>query len=325
MRLRESSKKPLLSVVTITDRDFEVCRKAIDFLKAQTALGDLELVIVAPSLDALGLEVEEVECFPSLQIVVVGAIESTGHAMAAGVRAARADWVAYCEEHSFPDPGWAAALIEAQADTWAAVGCSIANANPGTLVSWASLLGEFGPVAAPVRSGEVKFLGGHHASYRKELLLPFGELLDSLLEFEVALHQALLAGGHRLYLTGDAVSSHLNISRLGPFIKSDYLGQRGFGAMRWRGQGWGLSRRLVYAAGTPLIPLLRLARSVKHVWRCGRGRIPWIFPVMAVAMIAGAVGEAAGYLFGAGQASAGRVDIELDRPSFISASDREII
>lgn len=308
----------------VTNSDYEACRTAIGFLKQQTALDHLELILVAPSRAALRLDEADVEGFPFLQVVEVEGLPSTGIALAAGVRAARADWVNYCEEHSYPEPGWAEALIAPQQGPWAMVGSAMSNANPGTYTSWAALLGEFGPVVVPVESGEIHYLGPHHASYRRDLLLAFGDMLEPLLEFEAALHDALRAQGHRLYLAADAVSSHVNLSQPGSFIKSDFLGQRGFGSMRWQGQGWSWPRRLFYAAASPLIPPLRLARSVKDVRRCskGKGLVPWIYPIMAVAMVAGAVGEALGYLFGTGRAAADRLDLELDRNAFIVEADR---
>jgi hypothetical protein len=324
MTRQQDVSMPKLSVVLVTQNDYEACRKIVGFLKEQTALADLEVVLVAPSLESLRLDEADVRVFPSFEVVEIGAVETTGAAVAAGVLAARAEWVAYCEEHSYPRPNWAEALIEAQNGPWAAVGCAMENANPGTLTSWATLLGEFGPVVAPVDSGEVSYLGGHHATYRRELLLEFGEMLDRLLEFEVALHESLRSRGHRLYLAAEAVSAHVNVSQPLAYIKSDYLGQRGFGAMRWQGQGWSWPRRLAYAAGMPLVPLLRLVRTVEHVRRCSRGRglAPRIYPLMFVAMLAGALGEAMGYLFGAGRAAAERIDIELDRQSFVSPGER---
>lgn len=316
----------MLSVIVITRDDYEVVRGVVGCLKRQTALSDLELVIVAPSLAALQLDEEDVAVFPSVEIVESGDIASTGAAFAAGVRGASAEWVVYCEEHSYPRSEWAKALIQEQSGPWAAIGCAMDNANPGTMTSWASLLGEFGPLVVPVDSGEVQYLGGHHSAYRRELLLALGDMLEPMLEFEVGLHETLRSRGHRLYLAADAVSDHVNVSRLSAFVLADYLGQRGYAAMRWQGQGWSWLRRLVYAAAMPVVPLLRLGRSVGHVRRCGKGRGlgPRVYPVMLVAMVAGAVGEALGYLFGAGESAASRLDIELDRAAHLSTIDRQI-
>ena len=43
--------------------------------------------------------------------------------------------VAFGEEHCFPEPGWAQALIDAHREDYAAVGPAMHNANPDTIVS----------------------------------------------------------------------------------------------------------------------------------------------------------------------------------------------
>lgn len=316
--------RPSLTVVMISRDDYEPCRTTVEFLERQTVLDQIELIIVAPSRQTLRLEEGDVEAFSWVQVVEFGEVDSTGAAFAAGARAARADWVIFGEEHSYPEPEWAEALIEAQQGPWAVVGCAMANANPDTITSWAHLFGQFGPVVVPVEPGVASYLAGHHSAYRRDLLLPFGDELPRLFESEIALHHALKAQGYEFFLAADAVSSHVNLSRLWPYIKIDYLGQRGFGATRWRALGWDWPRRLAYAAACPLVPFLRLARFSRDAWRGGRGRgiLPWVFPIMGLAMIAGAAGEAMGYLFGARGIAERRIDLELDRYAYTVDSDR---
>jgi glycosyltransferase involved in cell wall biosynthesis len=124
---------PEMSVVIVTPHRYETIRKTIKHLRAQTARDRLEVIIVAPSADKLGLDEAELEDFLQFRVVEVGAIKSTGGALAAGVRQARAPLVAYAEEHSYPHPAWAEALIKAHCQPWAAVGAVIANANPSTV------------------------------------------------------------------------------------------------------------------------------------------------------------------------------------------------
>ena len=88
---------------------------------------------------------------------------------------------------------------------------------------------------------------------------------------------------------------------------------------------WSRARRLLYAAGSPLIPILRVARSISDIRRTGRGRtlLPQIIPVLLLGTFSGAVGEALGYLLGARPRDvAGRFEIELDRYAFVNRADR---
>jgi len=316
--------RPALSVFLITRGGYESIRRTVAFLKRQTALGDLELILVAPSREALQLDEEDVTAFRWFQVVEVGAFDSSGTAFAAAVRVARANWVMYGEEHSYPSPNWAEVLIEAQRGPYAVVGCAMTNDNPDTSTSWAALLGQFGPVVTPVESGVADYVAGHHSSYRRELLLEFGDDLPALLEAEVALHHALAARGHQLYLAAGAVSSHVNVSKFSAFVKLEFMGQRLFGALRARSLAWSWPRRLFYAAASPLIPLVRLARAAGDVRRVGRDHDlgVGIYPIMGLAMIAGAAGEALGYLFGGGGVASQRIDLELNRYAYTVESDR---
>ena len=167
--------RPSLSVFLVTRSDYEAVRKTISFLEVQTALDRLELILVVPSVETLQPDEEDLAAFRWLQVVEVGPFESSGIAFAAAVRAARAPWVMYGEEHSYPAPNWAEVLIEAQQGPWSVVGCAMTNDNPGTLTSWAHLIAQFGPVVVPVESGEAGYVAGHHSSYRRDQHLEFGE------------------------------------------------------------------------------------------------------------------------------------------------------
>jgi hypothetical protein len=310
----------------VTPRHYRTCRKTIGYLRRQTARELLELIIVAPSRGELEVDQQELACFHSYQVVEVGRLESTGRAMAAGVRAARADVVVYAEEHSFPEPDWARVLIEAHRQPYAAVGCAVRNANPRSLCSWANLFGQFGPAVAPVASGVTSFLAGHHSSYKREVLLAYGDRLGELLDNECALHIDLRGKGHVLYLAGEAISSHVNISRLGWYCRQDYLGQRGFAVARARAGRWSGFRRALYVAAAPLIPLVRLRRSVRDIVRSGRSRqlLPGVLFLIVPALVCGAVGEALGYVLGDARDNPGKkLLIELDRYAYVDERDRQ--
>jgi Glycosyl transferase family 2 len=77
----------------------------------------------------LGLEESELRDFLQFRVVEVGTINSTARARATGVRHASAPVVALTEDHAYPAPGWAEALINAHKEGWAAVGPVMANAN----------------------------------------------------------------------------------------------------------------------------------------------------------------------------------------------------
>jgi len=306
--------QPELSVVTVTPDGLEAIERTLAALRAQEVSDRMEVVVVAPG--ELQGDAESLRGFGATQRVAIGEIKTLGRAIAAGMRVATGPVVAYAEEHSYPEPGWAAALIERHREPWAAVAWSLENANPERVTSWAHLLGDFGPAVAPVPAGEFEGpLPWHHVSYKREELLARRDRLEELLETEVLLHRELVAGGGRLYLEGGAASRHVNVSRLSSHLRSHYHGGRGFGGDRWRFDGWSPGRRLAYALAFPLVPLVRLRRLLPDIRRARArsGRRPGLIPLLALGLTCDAFGEAVGYLRGPGRSRQHRLSIELER------------
>ena len=309
-----------LSVVTVTPGGLGAIERTLAALRAQEPIDRMEVVVVGTR--KVPDEADSLTGFGAVRTVSIGEIESLGGAIAAGVRVATGPIVAYAEEHSYPEPGWAEALIKRHRGPWAVVAWSLENANPEGLTSWAHLLTDFGPAVAPVASGERDGpLPWHHVSYKRNHLLACGDRLQEMLETEGLLHQDLLARGERLYLEGAAASRHLNVSRLRSHLKSHYHGGRGFGSARASLDAWGPARRIIYALGFPLTPVVRLRRLLTDVRRVRTqsGRRPGLIPLLALSLAVDALGEAIGYLRGPGRSRRLRLSIELERERYLSS------
>ncbi len=98
------SSSPEMSVIIATPDSYEIIRKTIGYLRAQTAKDRLEIVIVAPSQDALGLIESDLAGFHSYKVVEAGEIRVLTDAKVAGVAGASAPIVAFAEDHCFPEP-----------------------------------------------------------------------------------------------------------------------------------------------------------------------------------------------------------------------------
>ena len=240
-----------MSVVLVTPDDYQAIRKTVQHLRAQNVKNELELIIVAPRRATLDLDPKELADFFDYRVVEVGTIESGGHAVAAGIRQARASVVVYVEEHSYPAPDWAEALIRAHRQPWAAVGPVMLNANPGSMISWAALFFDFSAFVAPAHAGVVGALPSHQTSYKRALLLDYGLMLEHMLEAEVFLQQDLQAKGYQLYLEPAARTAHLNVSRFGSFLRQEYYGYRQFAANRARHECWSPLRRWLVHRSRP--------------------------------------------------------------------------
>lgn len=313
---------PDMSVVVVTPDRYETVRKTIRHLRVQSVRDRLEIVIVAPSAQGLDLDESELRDFFQFRVIEVGPINSTARARAIGIQHARAPVVALVEDHAFPAPGWAEALIDAHKGGWAAVGPVIANANPQSAISWANLLIEYAPWLEPATGGEVDHLPGHNGTYKRDILLGYGEQLEAMMDAESILQWDLRARSYRLYLEPKARTFHQNFSAPFSWIPLRFNHGRVFASSRAR--QWPLWRRLLYTGGSPLIPLVRFFRITREIRRPGRPRhlLPRVLPALIGVLIIDATGEMVGYVFGPGNAVARLSDMEFHRHRYLAKSER---
>ena len=313
---------PSLSVVVITPDRVATVRKTLRHLRSQSICERMEVLLVAPTAEGLGLDESEMREFYAYRVVEVGHMRSTARARAAGVRAARAETVAFAEDHAFPAPGWAEALVKRHAEEWAAVGPVMSNSNPRSATSWANLLIEYAPWLEPCTAGEREHLPGHNGSYKRALLLEYGERLEAMLDAESVLHWDLRSRGRRLYLEPRARTFHQNFSAHAPSLALRFNGGRLFASARAR--GWPAWRRALYACASPLIPLVRCARIVGELSKPGRPRrlLPRVLPALFALLAFDGAGELVGYALGAGDSMRKLSDMEFHRGRYMAARDR---
>ena len=223
--------------------------------------------------------------------------------------------MAFIEEHAYPEPDWAEALINAHRQAWAAVGPVVENANPKGRISWADFIISYGPWMESSPTGVVGILPGHNSSYKKAILNQYGDQLEDYLEAENVLHTDLGKKGYQLYLEPEARVRHLNFTRFSTWLPSQYYTGRLFAAIR--SMSWSPFQRLVFTAGSPLIPIVRLCRILPQMKGLRkRHSLPGgILIFVLLGLGAGAAGEMLGYALGAGTSKQRNVEWEFHRTS----------
>jgi hypothetical protein len=311
---------PEMSIVVIMPDDYAAIRRTVRRLAAQTVKTRLEVVIVAPAAGGSRVMADDVVGFAGVREIQVSEFTPI-RARAAGVRAATAPIVAFVEEHSFPEPEWAAALIRAHEQPWVVVGPTVLNANPASIISWANLVMEYSQVLAPMPGGVVRDAPAHNSAYKRELLLNCGLELEAALESETILHWRWSAQGHPAYLEPAARIRHLNYSLLMPSLSLRFHLGRTFAATRRRGWSW--FKRMIYIGGAPLIPLIRLYRMARDLNAPGRPRelLPRLAPVLFLLLAVATLGEVFGYAFGAGSSPQKFDESEFHRERFLNRQD----
>jgi len=320
-----AAERPEISVILSTDSNFQLLQRAVGYLRRQTVAGKVELVIAAPSKENLGLDQSALEGLFGCQVVEVGTGRAHGESQAEAVRAASAPVVALLEEHTYVDPGYAEAMIKAHQGPYAGVGPVVRNANPLTSVSWTGYVLPYSVWLEPREAGLIDDLPGNKSSYKKDLILAFGPELGPLLNAQPVMHWELRAKGYQLYFEPAAITYHLHIAFLGALMEEQFLFGRTTGGNRAR--SWSLARKLLYILGSPLIPLVRLVRTARHVRRSNleRGRLVRMLPSTILALLASAAGEAVGFSFGPGRAAARLAKFEFGREKYITEADRQAL
>jgi hypothetical protein len=231
--------------------------------------------------------------------------------------------VVFCEEHCFPDPGWAAALLQAHEGPWAAVGPLMRNHNPARAVSRALMDVEHGCFCDPSQAGVRDYLPGHNSCYKKQALLDFSHRLDSLQDTEYLLHLEMRQAGWRLFQSADARAAHTNVSLFWPAVGLCFDSGRCFAADR--SADWPFMKRIVFALGSPLLPFLRHWRHIGFLKRSkDRGKTPTFLPLHFFFFAVDAVGQMIGNLAGCGSSYARLCDLEFQRYRFLPPEEAAI-
>jgi len=314
---------PALSVVLVAGGGLAGIARTMRHLRAQTARDRIELIVVAESgtLDAAALGGD---AFAACRVVEVGPITQRGDAAAKGIRAATAPVVAMIEDHSYPEPEWAAALVRAHEGPWTVVGPVVANANPDYTASWVNYVLSYGIFAPPLDAGARDLLPWHNSAYKRDALAPFGDRLGALLEWEGWLQDELRASGHAMYLEPAARTHHANVSRAWSTVGLNLQRGRILGAQRAARERWPYWRRLLQAAAFPLFPLLQLRHVIPAVQRMS---VPGTLRTRVYLGLGATLGvlataEAWGLVTGEGNALSRMEDYELHRMRHLSRRER---
>lgn len=318
-----TSSPPQLSVILVTPDSYETIRRTIVALRKQTVSKQLEIVIVAKSKNALDLD-EELTEFHSVRVVEFGQVQTLAAPRVAGIQAASAPQVALGEDHAFPEPGWAEALLQASRDGYAAVGCAFGNGNPG-LLSWTSLVMDYGRWIEPVARGVTDDVPGHNTAWHRSLLLEYGADLERMLRAPTIMHWELQAKGYHLYLEPSAKVHHVNISLLPAFVCDHFYGAQVFSSARARHWPW--FKRLFYVAGMPVLMVRTFRRWLGHIRRTGLQDelLPRGWPLLFLSIIVWGLGETAGYAIGSGKSEEGTLNYDARRGAYLSRKDRSIL
>lgn len=312
---------PRISVIIVTDR-YSTIRRVLASLRSQTAKDEMEVVLVMPAGireddDVVALEGE----FAALRMVEIPTVHPMPHARAVGIRAATAPIVFLGETHSFPQPEFVEAILEAHAGDCDIVVPGMSNANPENALSWGAFLSDYGGWLDALPAGETGGGPTWNVAYRKSLLNDLDEGLELAMEHGDEMGERLRSRKIRFVFQPRARLPHANVSITKWWLEQRYL--CGLLVGNARRNRWGIGRRLVYVAASPVIPLLAMyrLRNALGALRANRQLGVKIVASLFAGAVVRTAGEVVGYVRGAHAGAQERMDqYELHKLEFTRMS-----
>lgn len=312
--------QPVLSAILIIGSQRERARSMLRTVLQQSIIDQMEVLLLdCGASDAAPIEGSE---HRSVRLIRLNPSPGLGRIRAEGIRLARAPIVVFLEEHARAMPGWAEAIVRAHDGPWAAVGPEIINGNPPPHNNDALALMYYPLWSPPAKHGPSESIPRHNTSYRRDILLRYGEALDSLMFPEDVLQIKLKQDGCEFFLESEMKVTHFFEPHLGVTCQINYYSHRAIESAYDAVLKRPVWKRLLRLVVLPVSPIRRIVRLFLVVLKERPERLDLFFrglPVYLIVNTAAAMGGTMGILFGMKDTAARFFDIQINAPRVVPA------
>jgi glycosyltransferase involved in cell wall biosynthesis len=290
--------KPQLSVIIASYNPGKLIERCLESLKNQSTDQPFEIIVVDSSSDGVGSLIGKK--FPDVRLYQFSERKFCGDARNYGISVAEGKVIAFLDADSRADQNWVVEILKAHRSPSLAIGGAIANANPQSMIGWASYLCEFSQWMPGFPLRNMADIAGANMSYKKKAFEEYGLFIEGTYSSDTEFHWRL--GGNKtcLQFVPSILVFHHNIDRLGRFLMHEFEHGRSFAKVRMKSQDFSEWRRLFYGTFSFLIPgWLLLKIGLRNL----RNRI-YLFhflkalPLLILGLISWSLGEYAGYVKG---------------------------
>lgn len=286
---------PVLSVIIIARNGPAQLRRCLVSLRSQPRFRECEVHVVTkfPAERKSGRITpgdENTHWHPVPKDATVPSMRSLGIAKAS------AGLVALLEDDCTLGSDWLASLLSSHQSDYPAVGGAVEPGDFSRGIDWAVYYCEYARFLAPF-SGIVDALPGNNVAYRADSL-DREAVADGFLD--VFFHQRLREAGNDLLAADHMVVFNNNRRRFSDCTWMPFHHGRAYAAQRF--SVCDRFRRLLYIVLSPLLPIVKLARTHREIVRRRRSDLPIAraLPWIMLFYCSWSVGECLGYLAGAG-------------------------
>lgn len=293
--------EPSLTVVVPSVNGLGDLLDCLSALSNQRPDVDLEVLVVDRCGEALRAEVRRAH--PWVRILEAAPGTTIPDLRARAFAEATGRSVAVIEDHVIVPPGWARALLDAQAGREVVVGGAVENAAVDRVVDWAAFLCEYSHCILPLPEGPASWLTGNNVVYPRALLARYQAVLGRG-QWENQLHDAMRRDGVSLECRPQILVGHKKHYTVGEYLSQRYLYARSYAGARVADAS--LATRLGYGAASLALPPILMFRTVSRVMakRRHRSELFRSLPLLAVFVVSWAFGEMVGYVAGPGDSLA---------------------
>jgi hypothetical protein len=258
--------------------------------------------VIVPFDDTLPGIAELCAGYPRVTPLPLGGQRTPAELRARAVAAATGEIVALLEDHCVPAADWCTAILGAHRGPYAGVGGAVDKGFPvgsqhDTALNWALYLTDYSRYMNPQPEGPAHGLTDTNSSYKRAALADIAELWSE--EFhENVVNDRLRRDGHALWFAPDVIVHEQRTMTLGDTLRDRYSFGRLFASTRVEDVPW--SRRLLFIAGSTIMPPLLVARVARNVLGRRRHVLAFVRALPALGLVSSVwiAGEMVGYLTG---------------------------
>lgn len=280
---------------------FPVIGECLDSLRKQYGVGEVE-VVVANRCENGTSEVLK-QKYSWIKLIEAPPQTPIPSLRAMAIQETTGDIVAVLEDHCIVETDWAKGMMAAHCSDYSVIAGPLKNAACDRLVDWAAFFCEYSQFMHPMPEGEVENIPGNNVAYKRWVLERHEALIRAGI-WDSILHEHIRREHIPLLLISSVTVGHKMSASLWWFITQKFHFARSFAGMRFSGLSY--LRRVIYGAGSFLLPFILVQRIFSQVWKRGTYRREFLlsFPFLAPLLLSWGIGETVGYIFGPGSSYA---------------------
>jgi len=288
--------KPQLSIIIASYDSGNLIKGCLESLRNQNTDQLLEIIVVDSSLNGVSNLIKET--FPDVKLCQFSERKFCGDARNVGLSVAKGEIIAFIDADCSADQNWVNQILQAHQSSHLAIGGAIGNANPQSLIGWASYFCEFSQwmPGSPLRN--MADIAGANMSYKKRAFEEYGLFIEGTYSSDTEFHWRLRRNRDSLQFVPSILVFHHNIDRLGRFLSHEFEHGRSFASVRTNSQCFCKFRRWIYTTFSFLMPPWLFFKIGLNNLKNRTYLLHFLkaWPLLTLGLIAWSLGECVGYL-----------------------------